>query len=894
MTRPRSPAPATTDHSGEAPVGGWWRRRYRLLMELARWALMWERLWPCLWPATAVLALFFAVALLDLLPLLPFWLHSLALIAFAVVFGFKARGVFAGYHPVDEMAARHRLERDSGLEHRPLTAIHDKLAAGADDSGARSLWRAHLRRMAAAAGRLRVLPPSPGLARFDPYGLRAVVVLLLVIGATVGVGDAVARLERALVPRIDGGQDGPMKLDVWVTPPGYTGLAPMFLERTPKVASANDKDTSLPPPVKVPVGSTLLAQAGTARAAPELKIGGRAVRFAAIGDKGESGSFRAETAIEDADRGADVLEVNIRGRMVARWPVQVVADAPPSVEFYQSPSRSGRAQLRVEYGAGDDYGVAGVQLVIRHPEGRSVPGGANSIQAELPLPEPGARRAEGSSLQDFSAHPWAGIQVNAQLQAIDARGQVGQSDVISIVLPERIFNHPVARAIADARKRLNAPTADVVHQVAQALRDLASRPSHFYDDTVVFLALTVSASRLLRDKTDAGIGAVQGVLWETALRIEDGEFAIAERDLRKIQESLMRALEKKDNAAEIERLMDELQQAIDKYMSVLMEHLQKQGLSQLPINPSSRAIDSSDLQRMIEEARELARTGAVDAARKMIAQLQKMLDSLRNGMQAGKPGERMQEAQKLMDGLRDLTRRQQQELDKTFRRAQQGEGALMPRAQQDAEGRRPQSGGQGQRPQPGAQGQRPQPGTERQRSDRPGNRQRQGRDGDQGEGSGAAEQEAIRRELGRLMLQMDALLGNIPQPFGQAERAMRGAADALNEDLPGDAVPLQTEALDQLRQGAEGMAEQIARSMGAAMGIMSGQEGQTPGEGRDPFGRTPGGALGTAIDDGDVKVPDQMEMRRAREILQELRRRAGETSRPEMEREYIERLLRRF
>ena len=85
-----------------------------------------------------------------------------------------------------------------------------------------------------------------------------------------------------------------------------------------------------------------------ARAAPELKIGGRAVRFAAIGDKGESGSFRAETAVEDADRGADVLEVNIRSRMVARWPVQVVADAPPSVEFFQSPSRTGRAQLRVE------------------------------------------------------------------------------------------------------------------------------------------------------------------------------------------------------------------------------------------------------------------------------------------------------------------------------------------------------------------------------------------------------------------------------------------------------------------------------------------------------------------------------------------------------------------
>jgi hypothetical protein len=37
-----------------------------------------------------------------------------------------------------------------------------------------------------------------------------------------------------------------------------------------------------------------------------------------------------------------------------------------------------------------------------------------------------------------------------------------------------------------------------------------------------------------------------------------------------------------------------------------------------------------------------------------------------------------------------------------------------------------------------------------------------------------------------------------------------------------------------------------------------------------------------------------MEMQRAREILQELRRRAGEIDRPQFERDYIDRLLRRF
>ena len=856
---------ATANPSETAGVGKGWRRRYQVLMGLARAAVTWERLWPCAWPAVGVAALFVSVALLDLLPLLPFWLHSLILILFAAAFGFLVRDAVVGFHPVDEKTTRHRLEQDSGLKHRPLTAIHDRLASGHSDASARSLWRIHLRRMAGAVRKLRLGWPSPGLARFDPYGLRAALMLLLVIAAAAGGSEATARLERALVPKVAIGTDGPTKLDVWITPPAYTGLAPMFLERAAMVASAGEGDDLDSVRVRVPVGSTLLAQTGGARAAPVLKVGGRSIQFAAISEASETGSYRLETVVEDADQGADLLEVLIRDRLVARWAVQVVADSPPGVEFLQAPSRTGRAQLRIDYEARDDYGLAGVQVVIRHPEGRSVPGGQPSIRADLPLPDPGSNRIQTSSVQDFSAHPWAGLQVQVQLHAIDARGQAGHSDSIAIVLPERVFNHPVARAIAEARKKLNTPTEPVVRDAVTALRDLASRPSHFFDDTVVFLALTVSASRLSHDKTDAGVGAVQELLWETALRIEDGEFAIAERDLRKIQESLMRALQGKADSAEIERLMDELQKALEKYMSALAEHLKKQGLEELPVNPS-RFMDATDLQRMIEEARELARTGAIDAAKRMLSNLQRMLDSLRAGMQAGKPREGMAQAKKLMDGLRDLAQRQQKELDRTFQRLQQREGAMRTL---------PQQGGQS----PDAQQQR-----------------RPGRGGDKGdgEGEGAAEQETLRRDLGRLMLQMDEFLGSIPEQFGRAERAMSGAARALGNDEPGDAVPLQTEALNQLQQGTENMAEQIARRMGGAMGMTRGRQGQQPGDGRDPFGRDPAGALGTAIDDGDVKIPDQMEQRRAREILHELRRRAGERFRPEPERDYINRLLRRF
>ena len=875
MKKPRGPSRTLAP---ETP-GVWWRRRYRVLLGVARAVVAWERLWPCLWPAVGMLALFVSVALLDLLPMLPFWLHSLALALFAAVFGFMVRGAIRNYRAVDEKTAKHRLERDSGLDHRPLTALHDRLVTGLGnapgEAGTQGLWRAHLRRMAEAANRLSVALPSPGLARRDPYGLRAAVLLLLVVAAADGGGHAVARLERALVPKLDAGLHGPLELGLWITPPAYTGLAPMFLERPRDQIAAlpggGEKTTAplVEAPVKAPVGSVLLAQARSAARPPELVIGDQIIQFAAIGrpeghtagGRDRSGSYRVETIFENADKTADTLEIRVGGRTLARWALRVIADRPPEVEFTRAPARAGQAQLRIDYEARDDYGLAGLQVVIRHPDGLSVPGGASAIRAELPLPDLGADRAEGSSLQDFSAHPWAGLPVLVRLQVIDARGQTGESDAVTVVLPERIFNHPVARAIADARKKLNNPSGAVVTEVVRALRDIVTRPKHFFDDTIVFLALSVAASRLVHDGSDAGIGAVQALLWETALRIEDGEFAIAERDLKDIQDQLMRALRNGEDSQEIERLMDKLREALDKYLVALAEHLEKQGLSQLPLDPFSRSLEGGDLQRMIEEARELARTGSLEAARQMLSDLKRMLDGIRQSMQAGKPRKDMVQAKRIMDTLRSLTQRQQKQLDETFRRRREAPGA------QGAMPGRPQPGGKkGNR----AQGQK-------QRNE-----------------ESARQQQALRRELGKLMLKMDEFFGDIPSAFGKAERSMNDAARALRKGELGKAVPRQTDALDQLRQGTEGMAEQLARRMGGAFGVSRGRSGGPPGRGNDPFGRAPGGAFGATIDDGNVKIPDRMERRRAREILQELRRRAGERNRPFNEREYIDRLLKRF
>src|SRR3546814_1750070 len=72
------------------------------------------------------------------------------------------------------------------------------------------------------------------------------------------------------------------------------------------------------------------------------------------------------------------------------------------------------------------------------------------------------------------------------------------------------------------------------------------------------------------------IDEVQELLWEGALRIEEGGLAIAERDLREAQEALMEALERDAPDEEIERLMEELQQALNTFLDELVKQMQEQ------------------------------------------------------------------------------------------------------------------------------------------------------------------------------------------------------------------------------------------------------------------------------------------------------------------------------
>ncbi|MEK9673361.1 MAG: TIGR02302 family protein [Rhodospirillaceae bacterium] len=910
--------------------------RYRALLALARSTVYLERLWPVIWPAVAVALLFLGVAFLDVLPLLPQWLHGVVLVAFAGLFAWTLRRAWETRPVVTFEAARHRLQIDSGFEHRPLEALDDQIIVGADDRIGRRLWERHRAKLAERLCAMRLGPPHPDVAGHDRWALRAPLAVVLVIGLAAGAGEFSDRLLRAVTPLgASGLATKDLRIALWITPPAYTGQAPIFIGTGPgdkrHVAAGKDaakeasktkptdksdgkpkdkKAVAVPETISVPQGSALLAQVTGPEHHPDLIVGGASQPFAAVaGDapSARSGDDRASYRIDQIlDMPGDKdIAITVSGRRVAGWPVKIVADKPPRAEFLSKPGRTGRASLKTDYEATDDYGLTYVTLAIRHPNGKPIPGGEEEIRLILRLAEPGTVLAQGTGVRDLSAHPWAGIEVVGRIEVTDGRGQTGKSDDLKFLLPMRTFNHPVARALIEQRRRLSEAGFDVIDEVGEVLDDLLARPAHFYDDTVVFLALSLVRNRLRHEPGSKQFAEVQKMLWDTALRIEDGDFAVSERDLMDLQNRVMEAMRDGANSEQVEKLIEQLRQALDEYLKALTEQLSRQDLKDIPaLDPNTvKAMDGKDLQDLLDKVRELAKNGAMDKARQLLAQLQKALEQIRRGLaMSPQQQQKMAQSNRLMDGLRELTERQRKLLDETFKRAQQNRGFRPNRqgrgdeVQRDPNGARPQ-GDMAERPGQPRQSQprqvQPRPGGQPRENpmSRPGERGPGGRRDPDAEGAG--QQEALRRALGELMLQMDEMLGNIPEGMGKAERAMRGASRALGEGTPSEATPRQTEALEHLQQSQKQMQQQMAQQFGPMLGLRPGQQGPNQRRGEDPFGRGSGGAFGAAVD-GDVDVPSRMEMRRAREILEELRRRAGQQDRPAPERDYIDRLLKQF
>lgn len=805
---------------------------------LAQLAIFWERLWPAMWPAVFVSGLFVCATLIGFWQRVPGIPHLALLLLFgAALLAELIRG-FKNFRMPEGGDGRRRIELASGFKHRPLSVLVDRLALPGDDADAREIWQVHQTRMAENAQKnLRVGYPSPCLARRDPLGLRAALFLAMFVAFIAGIEDADEHFAYALAPELTVfGAVERAELSVSLTPPAYTGQAPIFLTPTP-LADASSLAGQSDEPIPVPARSALMARVHGGDGIPSLTIDTLIDSFTVV----DKANFEIAATIDRGDR----ILVTQGGETLGDWPITVVPDRPPSVAFSKPPFGTYRLATKLDYVAEDDYGVG---------EGRAIfelaGGPGDSMELALNLGRTGTQSSKGTSYYDLTPHPWAGLPVTIRLEVVDGAGQWGSSEPADFVLPARSFAHPVARAVVDERRKL-AMDPNLRPNVAVALDEISKRSAEYDENLGVFLALRLAYAQLVRHADVATIDQVQDLLWQVALAIEEGPLALAEQTLRSAVQALMEALgDDKVGDAELDQQIDELRRAIDEFLTALAQQaLQQPGLN--PPQPGQQSADRNDLHELLDQARDLARTGSRDAAQDLLSQLQEFLESLQGGSFAGMPmdGE-MEQGMESLQNLEDLIGQQEQLLDQTFRQGQR------------------QPGGMGQGGQSGGHGNQPQGSTK----------------------PSANQQEALRQMLRDLMLDMADGGISVPRELGQAEKSMGRAGRALNQGQPRRATRPQTEAIDQMQQGAQSMLESL---MSAFEESASGTQ-LTSGpfsSPRDPFGR---GMGKEASDDGTVRIPDKNQLERSRAILKELYRRAGQRSRPQTERDYIDRLLRRF
>src|SRR5690606_32549299 len=126
------------------------------------------------------------------------------------------------------------------------------------------------------------------------------------------------------------------------------------------------------------------------------------------------------------------------------------------------------------------------------------------------------------------------------------------------------------------------------------------------DSLAHFLAISSARSRLDMAESDDQLRGVVDYLWDIALNIENGDLTDAEKRLRQAQQALKNALKNGTSEEEIDRLMQELRQAMNEYLREFAERaMQNPDLAQ-QMPQVSQTMSQRDIDRMLDQIEELA------------------------------------------------------------------------------------------------------------------------------------------------------------------------------------------------------------------------------------------------------------------------------------------------
>jgi uncharacterized protein (TIGR02302 family) len=874
-------------------------------LRLTQAGMVAERITHAFWPVwTLCFAGIAAIAFgfQDWAPLELFWLSCLAA-PIALVWAL-VRGVRRFRWPqLPEAIAR----LDQTLPGRPLSTLSDEQALGRADAGSQAVWRAHLGRMAERVGRARGVAPDLMLATRDPFALRYAALTAFLMAVLFGslwklaeIGSPPHAAQAALAPAAS--------WEGWAEPPKHTGRPSLYLNSV----AAGD--------IELPAGSRIILRfygapdaftlretvsKGDVALAPTSAVP-TAVPPAAPEGSGAPTAGSQHAQEFTASRSGTVAIDGTGGR---EWNVTVVPDLAPSVSLAGPMKKRADGTMSQPFSAKDDFAVVKGEVqfaldlgALDRRYGLAVdPDAQQPLIFDLPLPVTGSRAEfTGAFTEDASEHVWANLPVTMTLSVTDGLGQTGSSAPQSLILPGRRFFDPLAGAVVEMRRDL-LWSGQNGRRVSQLLKAVTNRPEGFVRNERAYLMLRVAIRQL-----DAGLAVgplstalrteTAKALWEVALLIEDGGLDDALDRMRQAQERLSEAIRNGASPEEIQKLMDDLRAATDNYLTMLAERNSQDPADKFAKQQPRQTLTQDQLQQMMDEIQKLMEEGRMAEAQALLEQLNKLMENLKVTQGEGGDG-KGGKGGKAMKDLRQTLRDQQNLSDDAFRKGQQNPG------QQGSSKPGDQSTGQGGQAENQDQAGAGDNGTGDGKNSGSGQGDGNGTDPDQSgqdqSGQGLAErQRALRQELDRQKRALPDAQGqdarNARRALDDAGRAMQEAEDALRDgDIP-RAIDRQAEAIQQLHQGMRSLNEALTkdenRLPGADGQAQNGPERDVP---RDPLGRADGAkeGVGGQLGAGPNGLNGEDVYRRARDLLDEIRRKSSDPSRPSAELEYLKRLL---
>ena len=803
--------------------------------------------------------------------------------------------------------ARRRVELDSGLFHRPLDTLVDTPALN-DMSG--EAWQNHLKTAQIQIQQAGTSSLRPAIAPLDKFYLRFAIPVVLLLAFMVGFGDNYERLRASLTPGwLYGMTAKTAHYEAWIDPPEYTGRPPSYFKGGDDISTLSKN---------APEGSEFVARISGVKTAPRLIIreGNRTRRIAAkrLGPQ----SFEARAIV---NRNA-VASYRI-GSSGKSWKLDVAKDLPPTIRFDEKPDAGKRDRLIFTYSLEDDYGVESLVLSLALQSDLE-----NTEQISIVLPGSSVRNAtrEPGGV-DLTKHKWAGKKVQGHLLAVDGKRQVGSTAMHNFVIPDKIFVEPLAKAVAEQRQLLlvgagryspytkmqkpkpeHEPLFSVdrpeiaiarapidVQRAALLIEAITDKPVGVYEDPSVYMGLRNVYRRLRLARSKDELGGIPEDLWAIALRAEFGRLGDALEDMKRAERALNNAMARRAPQREVDALFDRYNEAVDRYMEFLTLEAIKNAKEQADSEGGGDGADfnTDEIQALLDAIEEANRMGDTAAARKALAKLAQLLENMEIQMAQGGGGsgsgvgESMSEEMKeALEDLNDILGEQRRLRDETqdAGRAeadsweeQNGVGNKQPSEQPSGNELADQQGQiadmlKGLEDVADSQNGQGDDSTDQQSG--------KNQDGDQ-QGDGTENGGDDNGGIGN---------GDIKQALEDAKNAMGRSEDALAESDFFGAGRAQSDAIDALRKAGEGLLEQEAERLKAEQDEDGESQGAENGLGSDPFGRDGGEGVG----ESDVDIPEKSDQQRARELLEELRRRSGERERDETEREYLERLLERF